>query len=174
MANLTSEQATFLMQRAVLLAQNEHRTTKKIIEAIPVNKADYRPDPASMSAFDLAMHIAGVENLFLNGVAAGEFDFTAKPPESIRTTADIARWYDETFEKNIVRIQTRSPEQLATVLDFKGKLQWPAVEFVSFASIHTIHHRGQLSTYLRPMGAKVPSMYGESYDDAQARKAAQA
>jgi len=39
---------------------------------------------------------------------------------------------------------------------------------------HTIHHRGQLSSYLRSMGARVPSVYGESYDDAQARKAAQA
>jgi len=39
---------------------------------------------------------------------------------------------------------------------------------------HTIHHRGQLSSYLRSMGAKVPSIYGESYDDAQARKSAQA
>jgi uncharacterized damage-inducible protein DinB len=39
---------------------------------------------------------------------------------------------------------------------------------------HTIHHRGQLSSYLRCMGSKVPSIYGESYDDAQARKAAQA
>jgi uncharacterized damage-inducible protein DinB len=39
---------------------------------------------------------------------------------------------------------------------------------------HTIHHRGQLSSYLRCMGAKVPSLYGESYDDAHARKTAQA
>jgi uncharacterized damage-inducible protein DinB len=39
---------------------------------------------------------------------------------------------------------------------------------------HTIHHRGQLTSYLRSMGAKVPSIYGESYDDAQERKAAQA
>jgi uncharacterized damage-inducible protein DinB len=39
---------------------------------------------------------------------------------------------------------------------------------------HTIHHRGQLSTYLRPMGSKVPAIYGESYDSAQAKKAAQA
>ena len=39
---------------------------------------------------------------------------------------------------------------------------------------HSIHHRGQLSSYLRCMGAKVPSIYGESYDDVQARTAAQA
>jgi uncharacterized damage-inducible protein DinB len=52
--------------------------------------------------------------------------------------------------------------------------QRPAVTFVILGMHHTIHHRGQLSSYLRSMGAKVPSIYGESYDDAQARKAAQA
>lgn len=174
MTNLTTEQAIFLQQRAVLNAQNEHRTTKKIIEAIPVDKGDYRPDPVSMTAFGLAAHIAGAENLFLNGAATGEFDFSAKMPETIRNSADLAKWYDETFEKNVAKIQSLSPAQLVKVLDFKGRFQWPAVEYIPFAFRHTIHHRGQLSTYLRPMGAKVPSIYGESYDDAQARKAAQA
>jgi uncharacterized damage-inducible protein DinB len=46
--------------------------------------------------------------------------------------------------------------------------------YLQFLMNHSIHHRGQLSVYLRPMGAKVPSIYGESYDDAQARKAATA
>jgi uncharacterized damage-inducible protein DinB len=50
--------------------------------------------------------------------------------------------------------------------------QLPAVMFVNFVQQHSVHHRGQLSMYLRPMGAKVPSIYGESYDAAQARKAA--
>jgi len=53
-------------------------------------------------------------------------------------------------------------------------LQLPAVMFLQFGLSHTIHHRGQLSTYLRPMGAKIPAIYGESYDSAQAKKAAQA
>jgi uncharacterized damage-inducible protein DinB len=48
--------------------------------------------------------------------------------------------------------------------------QYPAVLYLQFALNHSIHHRGQLSVYLRPMGAKVPSIYGESYDDSQARK----
>jgi len=48
----------------------------------------------------------------------------------------------------------------------------PAVAFLQLSMSHTIHHRGQLTSYLRSMGAKVPSIYGESYDDAQARKAA--
>jgi uncharacterized damage-inducible protein DinB len=52
-------------------------------------------------------------------------------------------------------------------------MQMPSVFFVQLAIAHSSHHRGQLSVYLRPMGAKVPSIYGESYDDAQARLAAQ-
>jgi uncharacterized damage-inducible protein DinB len=41
----------------------------------------------------------------------------------------------------------------------------PAVLYLGFLNNHTIHHRGELSTYLRPMGSKVPSIYGGSYDE---------
>ncbi len=105
MDSLTPEQATFLMQRAVRNVQNEHAITKKIIEAIPVDKGDYRPDAVSMTAFGLASHIASVENLFLNGVATGDFDFTGKMPDSIHNSADLAKWYDETFQKSIATIK---------------------------------------------------------------------
>jgi uncharacterized damage-inducible protein DinB len=54
-------------------------------------------------------------------------------------------------------------------MDFRGMFQLPAVGFIQLALHHTIHHRGQLSVYLRPMGGKVPSIYGESYDATQAR-----
>src|ERR1700733_4563147 len=112
MDNLTSEQATFLLARGVQNARNEHLTTKRVIEAIPLDKGDYRPAPDSMTAFALAAHIAGAENLFMNGVAAGEFDYASKMPESIRNSAEIAKWYDENFERNIARIQALSPQQL--------------------------------------------------------------
>ena len=48
----------------------------------------------------------------------------------------------------------------------------PAVAYLHTAHIHSIHHRGQLSMYLRPMGAKVPAIYGESYDSALAKSGA--
>jgi uncharacterized damage-inducible protein DinB len=57
------------------------------------------------------------------------------------------------------------------MVDFRGMFQMPAVGFLQLATSHSIHHRGQLSVYLRPMGAKVPSIYGESYDVTQARLA---
>src|SRR6185436_13951921 len=101
MQPLESEQAMFLLQRVALPAlKNEHRTTKRIIEAVPLDKGDYRPDPASMTALELAWHIASAENWFMASVAAGEFKFAGGRPDSIRNSADIANWYTEAFEKN--------------------------------------------------------------------------
>src|SRR5690242_2718959 len=60
------------------------------------------------------------------------------------------------------------------VLDFRGTFQLPAVAYLDFCIKHSVHHRGQLSTYLRAMGGKVPAIYGESYDSAEAKKAAAA
>jgi uncharacterized damage-inducible protein DinB len=156
--------------------KNEHRITRKIIEAIPADQGDYRPDPVSMSALDLAWHIASAENFFMDAVAAGQFNSLAggSRPDSIRTAADVAAWYDQTFQTNFDRLTQLSGEQLVKIVDFRGLFQYPAVTYLQFALNHSIHHRGQLSVYLRPMGAKVPSIYGESYDDAQARKAAPA
>jgi uncharacterized damage-inducible protein DinB len=176
MQPLESEQAMFLLQRMALPAlKNEQRTTRKIIEAVPLDKGDYRPDPSSMTAFELAWHIASAENWFMESVASGEFRLPgAGRPDTIRNSADVARGCAEAFEKNFERLTQLSAEQLTKVLDFRGLFQNPAVVYLQVALNHSIHHRGQLTAYLRPMGAKVPSIYGESYDDAQARKAAQA
>jgi uncharacterized damage-inducible protein DinB len=63
---------------------------------------------------------------------------------------------------------------LIKIIDFRGLFQFPAVVYVQLGLNHAIHHRGQLSMYLRPMGTKVPSIYGESYDAREAREKARA
>jgi uncharacterized damage-inducible protein DinB len=176
MRTLQTDQAMFLLQSIALPAlKNEHRTTMKIIEAVPLDKGDYRPDPVSKTALELAWHIAAAENWFLESVISGEFKLPgAGRPDSVRNSADVARWYAEAFEKNFQALTRLSGEQLTKVIDFRGLFQNPAVIYLQVALNHSIHHRGQLTAYLRPMGARVPSIYGESYDDAQARKSAQA
>jgi uncharacterized damage-inducible protein DinB len=57
-----------------------------------------------------------------------------------------------------------SGEEAARIVEF-GPFKLPALSYVTFAVNHSIHHRGQLSAYLRPMGAKVPSIYGPSADE---------
>lgn len=174
------EQATFVLHGLLLPAvKNEHALTKRVIEAIPpeaiTEKGDYRPDPCAKSALELAWHIVSAEHRFHDAVAAGEFNLTPAPrPENVRNSTEIAKWYAESFEKDFERLTKLSGEQLSKMVDFRGLLQLPAVVFLQVGLNHTIHHRGQLSTYLRPMGGKVPAIYGESYDSAEAKKAAQA
>ncbi|MGA2131363.1 MAG: DinB family protein [Bryobacteraceae bacterium] len=175
MQPLQPEQATFLLQMALPALKSEHRTTRKIIEAVPEAHSGYRPDEHSKSALELAWHIASAEVFFMNSVASGEFDFgiSSARPDSIDTPAAISAWYAEAFAASFERLTQLSAEQLTKIVDFRGMFQMPAVMYLQASLNHIIHHRGQLSVYLRPMGAKVPSIYGVSYDDAVARKAAQ-
>lgn len=174
--SLTPEQAVVILKATALpVLKAEHPVTKSVIGAIPPDKMDYRPDPVTRSAIDLAWHIVSAENRFLEAVAAGAFDLTPRDrPASVRTPDDVVRWHDEHSRQNVERLKALSGDHLVKVIDFRGTYQFPAVSFVTIASNHTIHHRGQLSMYLRPMGAKVPSIYGESYDARQAREKGQA
>lgn len=173
MATLTSDQALFLRRFMLGALEREHATTRRVIEAIPTDKGDYRPDAIVKSAIDLAWHIVGAEHRFMEAVASGAFHFTSTGrPDELRTSSDIARWYGETFPQDAARVAALPLDALMRVVDFRGIFQFPAVIYLQTAQIHSIHHRGQLSMYLRPMGAKVPAIYGESFDSAQAKSGA--
>ena len=149
----------------------EHPVTRRVIDAIPLDKSDYRPDAIGKSAVDLAWHIVGAEHRFMDAVVTGAFNYgNSGRPETMTNAAEISRWYAEAFEQDIARIAALPADQLTQPIDFRGIMTLPAVTFLMIGLKHSIHHRGQLSMYLRPMGAKVPSIYGESYDSAQAAK----
>jgi uncharacterized damage-inducible protein DinB len=173
---LTADQAVLILKTVGLPSiKAEQPITNSVIAAIPADKMDYRPDPVTRTAIDLAWHIVSAENRFLEAVAAGVFDLSPRDrPASLRTPEDVSRWHEERTKQNIERLKSVSGEQLVKVVDFRGIIQFPAVVFVTIGMNHTIHHRGQLSMYLRPMGASVPSIYGESYDARQAREQGQA
>ena len=171
MQPLQPDQAEFLLNAVYLPGlKNEHRITKSVIEAIPLDKGDYRPDEVSKSALELAWHIAATEMRFMDALPAGEFDFSPRPrPDSIRNSRDLALWYTSNFEPRFEKLTKLTAEQLLKIVDFRGMFQLPAVMYLNFLLHHSIHHRGQLSVYLRPAGGKVPAIYGESYDSAAAR-----
>lgn len=175
MSSMTPENATFLLQYFLPTVKNEHKSTRSVIESIPQANGDYRPDSYSKTAMEIAWHIVAAEHRFYNGIIAGAFDFTPNhKPEDVKTPAQIGEWYGTSFDKSFAQLQKLSGEQLAKNVDFRGLFQLPAVTYLDFSLRHTIHHRGQLTTYLRAMGGKVPAIYGESYDSAVAKKAAQA
>jgi uncharacterized damage-inducible protein DinB len=170
---LTPDLAEFWLQDIVLgPLKNEHRTTSKILAAVPADKAEYRPDSVSKSAMELVRHIAASDIRFLETTINAQFSTANTLPESVKTPAEVAAWYSESFARNFDKLTQLKGDHLVKITDFRGMFKLPAVAFLQIGMNHTIHHRGQLSSYLRCMGAKVPSIYGESFDDAQARKAA--
>jgi uncharacterized damage-inducible protein DinB len=160
------DQAKFLLDFLLPRLKSEQATTKKILAAVPPDQGDYRPHPRSMNAQKLSRHIAGTEMWFLDAVIEHVFkDDDIPPPAELKPGPDMARWYDENFAQRLPRLEALSGEHLATPVDYIGLLNDPAVAYLSFGIRHSVHHRGQLSAYLRPMGAKVPAIYVESADE---------
>ena len=102
----------------------------------------------------------------LSCIANGEF---VQPPDDsdacgIMTPADAVARYKDKVQAQLERVRAMSGEQLLGTIDLFGMMQAPAVGFVQMCVKHSVHHRGQLSSYLRAMGGKVPSIYGPSAD----------
>ncbi len=143
--------------------QNEWMTTYKVLSAVPEAQKQHKPETNSRTAWDLATHLAGADVWFLDGVINGKFDSpsdTAPAP----TCAGVAEWYKKEFPNRLERALALPDHKLTEIIDFFG-MKMPAVQYLMFALVHMVHHRGQLSTYLRPMGGKVPSIYGGSFDE---------
>jgi uncharacterized damage-inducible protein DinB len=170
--SMSVEQAVWVRDFYLKPLERESETTVRVLSAVPATAADYRPDAASRSALDLVRHIAGADNRFVETVINGEFSTQAILPDEIVTPADVAAWYADRHAKNREALAQVAGENLVKPVNFRGMFTWPAVSFLQLGLHHTIHHRGQLSAYLRSMGAKVPSIYGESWDATQARLAA--
>jgi uncharacterized damage-inducible protein DinB len=144
----------------------EMQTTLSVLGAVPNNHLDYRPNAKSKTGLGLVRHITLEDEWILNCIANGAF--TPPPDDSdacgIMTPADAVARYKAKVPAALDRVRALSGEQLVKVIDLLGMMQMPTVNFVSLAVKHSVHHRGQLSTYLRPMGGKVPGIYGPTAD----------
>ncbi len=146
--------------------ENEMQATLRVIAAVPSEHLDYRPDSKAKTALGLVRHITLEDEWLLNSIANGEF--TPPPDDSdacgIMSPADAVARYKEKVPAALARVRAVPGEKLAAVIDFLGMMQAPAINFLAMTVKHSVHHRGQLSTYLRPMGGTVPGIYGPSAD----------
>lgn len=149
--------------------QHEWMTTAKVLAAIPDASKDWKPEPKSRSAWELAIHLAGADIWFLTAILDGRFtsdpDGDAKLKAAAPTPQALADWYKHEFPKKLEQVLALPDHKFTDIIDFYG-MKNPALVYLNFALVHGVHHRGQLSTYLRPMGGKVPSIYGGSADEA--------
>jgi len=163
---MTAEQAHFLANFLMADFEHEAKTTRRVLAAMPSGKESYTPDAKSMHALKLAWHIASADCWFVNSVAEGAFQHgEGQMPGNIKGAADVIGWYEENLPKAIARVRGMSGEDLLRPMALAPGMEAQSVVWLQLAVKHSVHHRGQLSAYLRPMGGKVPGIYGPSADD---------
>jgi uncharacterized damage-inducible protein DinB len=160
---MTPDQARAIANAVGQQLQNEWMTTYKVLQAVPEARKEHKPEVNSRSAWELATHLASADVWFLDGVINGKFDSPSENAPS-PTCAGVAEWYKTEFPNRLERVLALPDHKLTEIIDFFG-MKMPAVQYLMFALVHMVHHRGQLTSYLRPMGGKVPSIYGGSFDE---------
>jgi uncharacterized damage-inducible protein DinB len=139
----------------------------RVLKAIPKKRLDYRPDPKARTAAELAWLLATEEAALASLIKDGVVEWKESTPP-----ADIAKAV-AAYEKSSAEVNERLEHLDEAAWDKKvrflmgGGGAWEDAlgQMVWGFLFDAIHHRGQLSTYLRPMGGKVPSIYGPSADD---------
>jgi uncharacterized damage-inducible protein DinB len=139
----------------------------RVLKAIPQGRLDYRPDPKARTAAELAWVIVAEEAALVTLLDTGSVDWKdEKPPASIDQMAAAYERHAAGVDERLGRLDEAGWEKQGRFL-MAGSPAWEDTigQFVWGFLFDAIHHRGQLSTYLRPMGGKVPAIYGPSADD---------
>lgn len=173
---MTNEQhSTAIASAMSALWTAEMPATLRVISAVPDDHRDYRPHPRSRSAWELVLHLATADLWFLESAARGTFHFdqdAAKQAESrLGSVSDVKAFYEASIPAALARVTSMPAADLAEPVDFFGMMNMPRASWIGFAMNHSIHHRGQLSAYLRSMESRVPDIYGPS-GDAETRETA--
>jgi hypothetical protein len=139
----------------------------RVLNAVPHDKTAYRPHERSSCAGDIVWLLASELADACELVDNGRVDFTPKPAPA--TVAESIAVYEKNaaeLEKRLAAMDDAAWERNAKFL-VEGNVAWESKlgDMLYGFLFDAIHHRGQLSAYLRPMGAKVPSIYGPSADD---------
>lgn len=147
--------------------EKEGPVTRKVISRIPEERSDYRPDPKSRNARELAWLIVREEFLLVAGLENGEIQWVELPAPA--TVKEILDTYDRHHDDLTKRLGSLDPAKLEAQVPFTYEGQEIMTD-TGYGSawgflFDQIHHRGQLSTYLRPMGSTVPQIYGPSADE---------
>jgi uncharacterized damage-inducible protein DinB len=148
--------------------KRERKAFVAVLMAVPQDRLDYRPDPRARTARDLAWLIAAEDGALIPLLETGATEWKEAPPPA--TVAEMAA----AFQRNATAVDDLIAKMDEAAWSRSGRFMFGTAppwedtmeNFVWGFFLDAIHHRGQLSTYLRPMGSKVPAIYGPSADDA--------
>ncbi|HTM05305.1 MAG TPA: DinB family protein [Vicinamibacterales bacterium] len=162
-----------MLQVDALLPEFDHEisTTRKLLERVPDDKLSWTPHPKSMSLARLATHLATLPWWGEMTLTQSEFDTAGVPtPADAASRAELLSRFDTNAAKTRAALADRSDAELMAPWSLKRSGQTifsmpKAAVWRSFVLSHLVHHRGQLSVYLRLLDVSVPSIYGPSADE---------
>ena len=153
--------------------QQEAKTTRRVLERVPEGSFDWKPHEKSMSLGRLAGHVAELPSFIVPALTQPELNFATGQyqPFVPSSTAELLERFDQTVGKALELLGGQADESMGEEWRlssgdqtfFKG----PRAAAVRVLALnHVVHHRGQLSVYLRLLDVAVPSIYGPSADEA--------
>jgi uncharacterized damage-inducible protein DinB len=151
--------------------KRESASTRKMLERVPMDKLAWRPHEKSMSLEQLAKHIANLPNMLTLAITVDERNIYGSPPlPPLESSEQLLNWYDTNIGNAIAAFDVLSDELMGRKWEMKAgdkvfisTTKEDAMRYMYFN--HTLHHRGQLSVYLRLLDVPVPGMYGPTADE---------
>ena len=140
---------------------DESKTTLRVLARIP-DGSDYRPDSKSRTTQEIAWQIVCEEMMIIQALESVKAEWA--PPPMPATMKEVLEAYEKQSRAMPQRWKALSPARWEGTLEFFGD-QRPAAPMAWSFLFDIVHHRGQISTYLRPMGSTVPQIYGPSGDE---------
>ena len=153
------------LEFCVSCRKSEVPKSVKVLKAVP-EKGDYRPDPKARKAIEIAWLLARSEAALLQLLDTGTVEWKEEPPPA--RLAEVVSAFEQSSSKVNDRLGSLNEAgwQKKGKLVMEGQAWEDTIEAMTWGFLFdAIHHRGQLTTYLRPMGSKVPAIYGPSADD---------
>jgi uncharacterized damage-inducible protein DinB len=149
---------------------NEAKTTRRVLERVPNDKLAWKPHPKSMSLGVLALHVAGSPAAICGWAAEDETQFKGEPPRVPASIDEILAAHDQSVKTSVEILGSLGDEGMKKMWAGKAGgntlMAMPKAALVrSLVMNHWIHHRGQLSVYLRLLDVAVPPIYGPSADE---------
>jgi uncharacterized damage-inducible protein DinB len=148
--------------------EREYQTTVKVLKSYPSEKLDLKPAEKSRSARELAWNFVN-EQAVIDMALKGKVDISNLTTPAPKTLKEIIDSYEKAYKENINKIKRASEDDLNDMVAFPvgpGKVKdFRVVDIFWYTIMDMIHHRGQMSVYIRLAGGKVPSIYGPSADE---------
>lgn len=139
----------------------ESQTTRKVLSRIPEGST-YKPDPKSRTAQDIAWQIVCEEKMLIDALEKGAAEWA--PPATPATMAEVLAIHDAQAAAMPARWAALPDQRWSGEMEFFGSSR-PAAPMAWSFLFDIVHHRGQITTYLRPMGSTVPQVYGPTADE---------